>query len=174
MSLVKITEEKFGVNLDIRYATTNNVAGEIFYQNSDCYLCQEAAKKLNIAVDLAKNINLKLKIFDGFRPLEAQKYLFNKFPDGGFVSNPETGSIPHCRGIAVDLTLVDKNDKELNMGTNFDNFTSKAFHSYQNLSNEILRNRLTLLGIMTNAGWDFYNNEWWHYQLFNPRDYKIL
>jgi len=24
------------------------------------------------------------------------------------------------------------------------------------------------------AGWDFYNNEWWHYQLFSPRDYPLI
>jgi D-alanyl-D-alanine dipeptidase len=26
---------------------------------------------------------------------------------------------------------------------------------------------------MTAAGWDFYSNEWWHYQLFNPRAYRL-
>jgi len=30
-----------------------------------------------------------------------------------------------------------------------------------------------LLGIMTAAGWDFYRNEWWHYQLFNGRQYPL-
>jgi D-alanyl-D-alanine dipeptidase len=172
MSLIKISEEEFGVRLDIRYATSNNVAGESFYKNSNCYLHQDAAQKLKISSKLAKNIGLQLKIFDGFRSLEAQKYLFSKFPNSGFVSNPETGAIPHCRGIAVDLTLVNAGGSELDMGTDFDDFSSKAFHDYQNLSSEVLQNRLTLLGIMTNAGWDFYNNEWWHYQLFNPRSYS--
>ena len=28
---------------------------------------------------------------------------------------------------------------------------------------------------MTLAGWDFYKNEWWHYQLFNARNtYGLL
>jgi D-alanyl-D-alanine dipeptidase len=31
------------------------------------------------------------------------------------------------------------------------------------------RNRAILLGLMTAAGWDFYRNEWWHYQLFDAR-----
>jgi zinc D-Ala-D-Ala dipeptidase len=26
---------------------------------------------------------------------------------------------------------------------------------------------------MTAAGWDFYRNEWWHYQLFNARRYPL-
>ena len=31
------------------------------------------------------------------------------------------------------------------------------------------RNRHLLLGVMSAAGWDFYRNEWWHYQLFQAR-----
>lgn len=31
-----------------------------------------------------------------------------------------------------------------------------------------------LLGIMISAGWDFYNNEWWHYQMFSPKDYPLI
>ena len=39
---------------------------------------------------------------------------------------------PHTtRGIAVDLTLT-KNDIELDMGTDFDDFTEKAFHLSKN------------------------------------------
>ena len=30
------------------------------------------------------------------------------------------------------------------------------------------------MGIMTTAGWDFYRNEWWHYQLFNALDYALV
>ncbi|MEX2010146.1 MAG: D-alanyl-D-alanine dipeptidase, partial [Dongiaceae bacterium] len=29
------------------------------------------------------------------------------------------------------------------------------------------------LGLMTAAGWDFYRNEWWHYQLFEARRYPL-
>ena len=28
--------------------------------------------------------------------------------------------------------------------------------------------------IMTKAGWDFYSKEWWHYQLFNAREYEVV
>ena len=36
------------------------------------------------------------------------------------------------------------------------------------------RNRLILLGLMAAAGWDHYLNEWWHYQLYDPRRYPLL
>ncbi|MDP6486668.1 MAG: D-alanyl-D-alanine dipeptidase, partial [Alphaproteobacteria bacterium] len=28
--------------------------------------------------------------------------------------------------------------------------------------------------LMTAADWDFYGNEWWHYQLFGSRCYPLL
>ena len=36
------------------------------------------------------------------------------------------------------------------------------------------KNRMILLGLMSSAGWDFYDKEWWHYQLFNPRYFPLL
>ncbi len=34
--------------------------------------------------------------------------------------------------------------------------------------------RSILLGLMAAAGWDHYLNEWWHYQLYEPRRYPLL
>lgn len=177
-NLIEITEEKHGVILDLRYASSNNVCRQKLYAHPFCYLHEEAANKLCKAVDSAKKLGLKLKIFDGFRPIAVQRFMFAKFPsddpNSGFVSNPETGSIPHCRGIAVDLTLSDKEGNELPMGTDFDEFSDLAFHGCDKISVEAQKNRLLLLGLMTLAGFDFYSKEWWHYQLFNPRHYPIL
>jgi len=30
------------------------------------------------------------------------------------------------------------------------------------------------MGLMTTAGWDFYRNEWWHYQMFDARDFQVM
>ena len=60
------------------------------------------------------------------------------------------------------------------MGTEFDSFSPKSFHGNKDISSKAQENRLLLLDIMTQAGWDFYKNEWWHYQLFNPRSYDVL
>ena len=53
------------------------------------------------------------------------------------------------------------------MGTAFDAFTPLSHHGRTDVSAEAQRNRLLLMGLMTAAGWDFYRNEWWHYQLFD-------
>lgn len=158
--------------IDLKYATKQNFVKQKLYKESLCYLHVDASKKLLEASKIAENFNLKLKIFDAYRPVEVQKILFSY--DQEFVSNPDTGSIPHCRGIAVDLTLVDSNNIELDMGTEFDHFSSLAFHGNREISLKAQKNRLLLLAIMTEAGWDFFKNEWWHYQLFNPRTYKII
>ena len=104
--------------------------------------------------------------------------MFNKFlgdeAKDGFVSNPANGAIPHCRGVAIDLTLVDKNNKELEMGSDFDEFSELAFHDFAEISDEAKANRKKLLQIMTDAGFDFYSKEWWHYQLFKPREYAVI
>ena len=60
------------------------------------------------------------------------------------------------------------------MGTGFDNFTKKSFHNNKNISKNAQKNRLILLEIMLAAGWDFYKKEWWHYQLFNSKKYKLI
>ena len=173
--LVKITKENgFDVELDVRYATTNNVTGQKIYDHPISFLHKDAAEALKRAIELAKIQNLRFKLFDTFRPITSQEFLFEKFPDGGFVSNPKTGSVPHCRGVAVDLTLIDANGNELDMGTDFDNFTDLAAHGSTKISALAQKNRYILFGIMMSAGWDFYRREWWHYQLFNARNYPII
>lgn len=174
-NLIPINQENgFDVILDIRYATANNVTGQKFYNQPYSLLHPDAAVLFKKAINLAKLQNLKFKIFDTFRPIAAQEFLFEKFPDGGFVSNPKTGSVPHCRGVAIDLTLVDKNGNELEMGTDFDNFTEAAYHNCTTISKAAQDNRKILFEIMKEAGWDFYSKEWWHYQIFNPRNYPII
>ena len=124
------------------------------------------------AVELAAQLNLRIKVFDAFRPTEAQWKLWNHTPDPDFLANPERGS-PHSRGVAIDLTLCDAEGNELDMGTAFDAFTPLSHHGNTEVSVEAQRNRHLLMGIMTTAGWDFFRNEWWHYQLFNSREYTL-
>ena len=176
--LVEITQKEFGVFLDLRYATTNNVCERVLYKSTKCFLHPEAAERLEMATNIAKESGYGIKIFDGYRPLPVQKFMYDAFPieegEEGFISNPATGAIPHCRGIAVDLTLTDENGDKIDMGSDFDEFSSLAFHDCDDVSEDAKRNRIKLLEIMTEAGFDFYSKEWWHYQLFKPREFEIV
>lgn len=171
--LVEIAGPDYPVLIDMRYASADNITGRPIYKRPACFLNAEAAGLLRSAIQLAAQMDLRLKVFDAFRPTEAAWALWNHNPDPNFLADPRKGS-PHSRGAAVDVTLVDTEGRELDMGTDFDAFTPLAFHGNLDVTPAQQRNRALLLGIMTAAGWDFYRNEWWHYQLFQPRRYPLL
>jgi len=174
MTLIAIDESTHGVDIDLKYATADNFTGQPVYRHADCYLHAEAEKSLRRAIALAAHQGWRLRIFDAFRPSQVQWKLWNHTPDPEFLADPRRGS-PHSRGVAVDLTILDAASGEaLDMGTGFDAFTPLSHHGNTEISPLAQKNRLLLMGLMTTAGWDFYRNEWWHYQLFDSRDYPVM
>ncbi len=175
MSLVAITEANHGVEIDLVYATDRNFTGRPIYRRSRGYLHRDAEACLVRAVDLAARLGFRLRILDAFRPAEAQWVLWNHLPDATYIADPRRGS-PHSMGAAVDVTLIDAaSGEELDFGTGFDDMRPLSWHAAPGHSPAVERNRALLLGLMTNAGFDFYRNEWWHYQLFSPRGrYPVL
>jgi zinc D-Ala-D-Ala dipeptidase len=169
VSLVEISPASHDVRIALKYATADNFTGKSVYRkDARCYLNADAAALLTKAVALAKTQGYRFLIYDAFRPREAQWKLWEHTPDPGFLADPAKGS-PHSRGAAVDLVLCRWDFTPLDMGTAFDAFHSRSHHGCLDVNPEAQRNRLLLMGIMTSAGWDFYRNEWWHYQLFNAR-----
>ena len=171
MTLVPIANPDYDVAFDIVYATSRNFTGNPVYSRAACYLHADAAAALRRAIDLAAGIGLRLKIFDAFRPAEAQWVLWNHTPNPDFLADPRRGS-PHSRGVAVDLTLVDPQGHELDMGTGFDEFSPRSHHAAEGLAVEVQRNRFVLLGLMTAAAWTFSRNEWCSNPLFASRAFS--
>tara|TARA_B100000686_G_C16602977_1_gene869643 strand:+ start:573 stop:1121 length:549 start_codon:yes stop_codon:yes gene_type:complete len=172
MNLIEITEKKYSVTIELAYASKNNFTKKKIYKNAKCFIHKSAEPFLVSAINIAQKLGYKIKIYDAFRPTEAQKILWDFHPDKNFITPPSIGS-PHSRGIAIDLTLM-KNSKILDMGTNFDYLHKESYHGDSNISLAAQKNRIILLGIMTTAGWDFYKNEWWHYQLFNSKKWPLI
>ena len=106
-ALVEIAPPRFDVSLALAYASDENITGRPIYRRAACYLHPDAATLLERAVDLAAAQGLKLVIFDGYRPVEAQWALWHRCPDPTFLADPRRGS-PHSRGVAVDLSLLDR------------------------------------------------------------------
>ena len=172
MNLVEITEKKYNVSIELAYATNNNFTGKKIYNSSKCFIHKCAEPYLISAINIANSLGFKIKIYDAYRPTEAQKILWKAFPNKSFITPPNIGS-PHSRGIAVDLTLM-KDNKIIDMGSEFDCLKNKSYHGSADVSVSAQKNRIILLGIMSTAGWDFYKNEWWHYQLFNSKKWPLL
>ncbi|MBN1523054.1 MAG: D-alanyl-D-alanine carboxypeptidase family protein [Spirochaetales bacterium] len=158
--------------LDIRYATTNNFVGEVLdgYEAPRAFMLAEAAGALkHVQASLVKQ-GYSLKVFDAYRPMRAERHMLRwaaknnkkELLDAGYLPtvNPDK-IISHSCGNAIDLTIIDKEGKELDMGTTFDYFGKEAWT--MNAKGDILENRLFLKSEMEKEGFRFYKLEWWHF-----------
>lgn len=80
----------------------------------------------------------------------------------------------HNTGGAVDLTIVDEADNELDMGGEFDETTERSFVSHykdktDEYSQKMHTNRMLLQKVMTEQGFAINDNEWWHFDYGNQR-----
>jgi D-alanyl-D-alanine dipeptidase len=149
---------------DMKYATTDNFLKAKVYDCAECFLRLKTVKAMIEANSQFMKKGYKIKIFDCYRPLDIQKRMWKIVPNPSYVADPAKGSI-HNRGGAADITLVDFNGKELDMGTTFDFFGIEASHNFQNLSQKIKGNRELLKNIMIQNGFNSFESEWWHYNL---------
>ena len=167
--LVSITPETHGVLLELAYATPHNVAGQVIYHRAECLLHADAEVCLRQAVTNAAAAGYRIKIFDAYRPQAAQQVLWDTAPDKAFVANPAIGS-NHTRGTAVDLTLVDANGQDVDMGTGFDDMTELSHPALEEgfvlagrLTEAQVANRRLLREAMLAAGFLAIKTEWWHF-----------
>lgn len=149
---------------DMKYATADNFLKEKVYPCDECFLRVKTVKALLEANKAFLEKGFRIKIYDCYRPRSIQKKMWKIVPDANYVANPKRGSI-HNRGGAVDISLVDSEGKELDMGTKFDFFGKEAGHNYHNFSEQILANRKFLKTIMLEHNFKSFDSEWWHYNL---------
>ncbi len=157
---------------DMRYATTNNFLKAKVYPCAECYTRVKTAKAL---IEVNKEFmekGVKIKFFDCYRPNSVQHKMWKIVPNPQYVADPVKGSI-HNKGGAVDITLVDFEGNELDMGTDFDFFGKRAYHDNMDLPEEVLRNRKLLKETMEKYGFWSIRTEWWHYNLSAGSNDKI-
>jgi len=148
---------------ELKYATPDNFLKQAVYDCGECYLRKSTAEALVKANEAFKQLGYRIKLFDCYRPLSVQKKMWKILPGTHYVANPAKGS-KHNRGAAVDLTLVDAQGKELNMGTPFDFFGKEAHHTYTQYSKEVLENRKLLKETLDKFNFKSIYSEWWHYE----------
>ena len=162
---IELAKSDASIPLDIRYATTNNFMKQQVYTCGRCFLKAEAAEAIVKAHKILQKKGYGgLKMFDCYRPRPVQYKLWKIVPDARYVANPKKGSM-HNRGFAVDLTIIDKDGKELDFGTGYDDFTEKAHGNYTKFSKQILDNRQLLNETMEAVGLQGTTTEWWHFSL---------
>jgi zinc D-Ala-D-Ala dipeptidase len=184
--LTDITELVTDVVADIRYAGSNNFIGQRIdgYHAPRCYLLKPVAQALQRVAKELREQQLRLKIFDCYRParavrhfvewasdLEDERKKAEFYPDvdktgllGVYIA-PVSG---HSRGATIDLTLArceGQKCTELDMGTPYDYFDELAHTDAPGITAEQRRNRDLLRSAMQEQGFTNYELEWWHYTL---------
>ncbi len=162
-----------GFYYDMKYATADNFLDTVVYDCADCLLRKEVADALIQANEEFVRRGFRIKFFDCYRPVDVQKIMWDVFPNPGYVANPYTSGSIHNRGGAVDITLVDPEGNELDMGTPFDSFEPTAHHSYKQLPDTVLKNRQLLKSVMESYAFSAIRTEWWHYNHTNAREYSL-
>ena len=170
--------------LELRYYSQDNFVGDTIdgYEAGRCILTAEAAKALKDAQKTLLSRGYSLKVFDAYRPQRAVNHFIswasnledtvtksNYYPkirkaqlfDLGFIAE-KSG---HSRGSTVDLTIVDENGKELDMGSPWDFFGPESQENNTGLSAIQITNRLLLRTVMRQNGFRPYEKEWWHFTL---------
>lgn len=136
---------------------------------------------------------IALCVFDGFRPLAVQQYLYDSyraqvapnFPGATeeelhvivtqFVAAPSADPLrppPHRGGGAVDVFLVRRSSgTPLPMGTEPDETAPASLTRWfeEHPQEPFTTNRRILYHAMTGAGFTNYLGEWWHYDYGNQR-----
>lgn len=173
--LVELTKIDPTFLTDIKNASTDNITGVVQYEYDLALVNVDMVEPLMKAQKLAMADGYRIKILDAYRPISVQKAMNDILPADKkkFVPAPSNTS-QHCRGIAVDVTLVDENGEELDMPTGYCEFSEASYPNYNGATETQTKNREYLKKIMSEAGLKVLSNEWWHYYLPTYQKYERL
>jgi D-alanyl-D-alanine dipeptidase len=173
--LVELTKLDPTITLDIRYATTNNLFGTVFYSQPRAFLQRAPAEALVRVNRKLKSSGYGLLVHDGYRPWYVTKVFWDATPQDKklFVADPSKGS-RHNRGAAVDLTLYElKTGKPVEMVSTYDETTDRAYPNYPGGTSLQRWHRDLLRHAMEADGFTVYEAEWWHFDYKDWQRYRI-
>ena len=142
------------------------------------YARVEVAKRLNIAQSLLlkefrlmiecayRSPKIQQKSYDAvYKKLKNEHHSWNEEQLEKEMENrvSPVDIAPHCTGGAIDLTIVDSHNQQLDMGTSLDEFSNKTYTESSSISKEAKDNRSLLKGVMVSAGFVNFPAEWWHW-----------
>jgi CubicO group peptidase (beta-lactamase class C family)/D-alanyl-D-alanine dipeptidase len=174
--LVDLANLDSTIRLDIRYATTNNFLGTVFYPSARALLQRPAAEALRRAHRRLRALGYGLLIHDAYRPWYVTRIFWDATPPAQrwMVANPTRGS-RHNRGCAVDLTLYDlRTGHPIDMGGTYDEVTERSFPDYPVTTTLQRWHRELLRQVMEDEGFTRIVDEWWHFDFRDWREYPIL
>lgn len=150
--------------------------------NLTLYFASVRRKVALLLLEAQRNLpgGKRILVKEGFRPRSLQQMFYTEYeaklsvahPDwiasqleaavSEYVAPPDVA--PHSTGGAVDLTLVDADQHEMDMGTRFNAHPDIASYTASTQISQAARdNRNLLITAMRRAGFVNYPTEWWHW-----------
>ena len=155
------------------YASDRNFVGEVLYPVPRVLLRRSAFDALGRVQDRLDEIDLRLVVWDAYRPHHVQRRMWELVPDPDFVADPARGS-RHNRGMAVDVTLARLDGTEVAMPTAYDAFTPRARADTPIHADDVRANRDLLIVTMAAEGFSVLRTEWWHFDAAGWQDAAVL
>lgn len=175
-NLMELVTLDSAIHLDIRYASTNNFLSTPVYTQARAFLQRPAAEALLRVLHKLQPLGYGLLIHDAYRPWYVTKIFWDATPPEGkiFVANPEEGS-KHNRGCAVDLTLYDlATGKAIEMPGLYDEMSRRSFPTFPGGTSLQRWHRDLLRRAMESEGFTVNQDEWWHFDYKDWKQYGIL
>ncbi len=164
------------IHLDVRYSTTNNFLGSVFYSSAHAFLQRPAALALVRAARVLRPLGYGILIHDAYRPWYVTKVFWDATPPASrwLVADPARGS-KHNRGAAVDLTLYElATGKPVEMPSTYDEATPRALSDFPGGTSRQRWHRALLRRVLEAQGFAVNPSEWWHFDFRDWQRYPIL
>ena len=174
--LVELATLDPAVHLDIRYASANNFLSTPVYTQARAFLQRPAAEALLRVLHKLQPLGYGLLIHDAYRPWYGTKIFWDATPPEGkiFVADPKKGS-KHNRGCAVDLTLYDlATGQAVEMPGLYDEMSPRSFPNFPGGTSLQRWHRDLLRRAMESEGFAVNEDEWWHFDYKDWKQYGIL
>ncbi len=174
--LVELVTLDPAIHLDVRYASAKNFLSTPVYTQARAFMQRPAADALLRVLHKLQPLGYGLLIHDAYRPWYVTKIFWDATPPEGkiFVADPEKGS-NHNRGCAVDLTLYDlATGQTVEMPGLYDEMSPRSFPNFPGGTSLQRWHRDLLRRAMESEGFTVNEDEWWHFDYKDWKQYGIL
>lgn len=147
------------------------------------YLRKHVYDMLQRFIDDVKQDRYRIKLYDAYRSFKEQKESWEQRIKETKLENPDLSDSEivkltslkvssvmdknnvggHQTGGAIDITLVDSEGKEIDMGTKYEEYNEKTYTNNKTITDKQKKNRKYMLEKLEKLGFNNFPAEWWHF-----------
>lgn len=147
--------------VELVYASVDNPEGRPLYECERCFLTRETADAFRNFVDTLNQQGFIVKLLDCYRPRRVQ-WIIDQQADGSSEKINFFDAM-HNRGMAVDITLLDRNGQPVDMGSAPYLEGPEAYHDNFDITPEAQKHRRLLMNLGRSLGFQAVRHRWWQY-----------